>query len=392
MTSGIATCEQLGKERPREGALGGACLYRKRSSSRNELEHRPLKAPRIYLDHAATTPVVEPARAAMAEALERWANPSSPHAEGRAARAALEDARARIKAALGWHGALIFTSGASEALAIALARAKAGRRFISAVEHDAVRRGAPGAGVIPVSAEGLVDPEASGDGGLVAVQAVNNETGVIQPLGPIAEAVRGAGGLLLADCAQSAGRLPLPDVDLIALSAHKLGGPPGIGALLVRDLATIEASGGQEQGYRAGTENLPAALGFAAALEAAEDWMERAGSLRLRLEAALDAAGGEVVARDAPRLPTIGSYRMPGVPSNAQLIAFDLAGIAVSAGSACSSGSIRPSHVLAAMGWSEDRAREVVRVSFGPSISTEDVDRFVEAWTAISARARSRAA
>lgn len=352
-----------------------------------------MNSPRIYLDHAATTPLVEPARAAMAEALERWANPSSPHAEGRAARAALEDARARIKAALGWDSALIFTSGASEALAIALGRARAGRHFVSAVEHDAVRRMAAGAAVIPVSHDGLVDPDAVGGmGGLVAIQSVNNETGVIQPLDRIADAVHGAGGLLLADCVQSAGRLPLPDADFIAISAHKLGGPPGIGALLVRDLATIQATGGQEQGYRAGTENLPAALGFAAALDAAEVWMERAGSLRAHLEAELEAAGGEVVARHAPRLPTIGSYRMPGVPSNAQLIAFDLAGIAVSAGSACSSGSIKPSHVLAAMGWPEDRARDVVRVSFAPSTSKEDVDRFLHAWTAIATRARSRAA
>lgn len=357
------------------------------------MEHRSLNAPRIYLDHAATTPVVAPARAAMAEALVRWANPSSPHAEGRAARAALEDARARIKAALGWEGALIFTSGASEALAIALGRAKAGKRLISAVEHDAVRRAAPDAFPLPVSADGLVDSSGI-DGGqpLVAIQSVNNETGVIQPLDEALAIVAEEAGLLLVDCAQSAGKLPLPNADFIALSAHKLGGPPGIGALFVRDLATLEAVGGQEQGYRAGTENLPAALGFAAALEAAEGWMKRAAGLRERLETALEAAGGEVVARNAPRLPTIGSYRMPGVPSNAQLIAFDLAGIAVSAGSACSSGSIRPSHVLAAMGWPEERAREVVRVSFGLSTSEREIDRFAEVWTVIAARARSRAA
>ncbi|RVT93944.1 cysteine desulfurase family protein [Sphingomonas crocodyli] len=340
---------------------------------------------RIYLDHAATTPMLPEAIAAMADGLARWANPSSPHAEGRAARAALEDARARIKAALGWKHDLIFTSGASEALAIALGRAKAGPRFISAVEHDAVRRAAPDAGILPVDADGIADLAAiAGDRPLVAVQVVNNETGVIQP--PIGDQ------LWLADAAQAAGKLALPDADFVTISAHKLGGPPGIGVLLIRDLATLNASGGQEQGYRAGTENLPAALGFAAALEAAQPWMDRAAKLRARLDSAIEAAGGIIVAKDSPRLPTIASYRMPGVAATAQLIRFDLAGIAVSAGSACSSGSLKPSHVLAAMGWDETTAREVVRVSFGPSTTSDEIDRFVAEWTRIAESARSRAA
>ena len=223
---------------------------------------------RLYLDHAATTPLLPAARAAMADGLERWANPSSPHAEGRGARAALEDARARIARALDFKGDIIFTSGATEAIDIGLRRAKAGQRMMSAVEHDAVRRAAGDAAVLPVSAAGIVEVRAACAGALAAIQAVNNETGVIQPLGEFVAAIRSAGGLLLADCAQSAGKMPLPDADFIAISAHKLGGPPGIGALLVRDLATLEASGGQEQGYRGGTENLPAVLGFAAALEA----------------------------------------------------------------------------------------------------------------------------
>ena len=350
-------------------------------------------APRIYLDHAATTPLVPEAKAAMADGLERWANPSSPHAEGRAARAALEDARARIKAALGWPHALIFTSGASEALALALGRAKAGARLISAVEHDAVRRAAPDATLLPVSADGILELAGiKGDRPLVAVQTVNSETGVVQPLEEVAEAVRAAGGLLLADCAQSAGKLPLPDADFIAVAAHKLGGPPGIGTLLIRDLATLEPMGGQEQGYRAGTENLPAALGFAAALDARRSWLERAGELRLHLEAKIEAAGGITVARNAPRLPTIGSYRMPGVAATAQLIQFDLAGIAISAGSACSSGSLKPSHVLAAMGWDEAAAREVIRVSFGPDTSRADIWRFIEVWTRLALDAKRRAA
>jgi len=351
-----------------------------------------LADPRLYLDHAATTPLLPAARDAMAEALERWANPSSPHAEGRAARAALEDARARIARALDIEGTILFTSGATEAIEIALRRAKAGRRLISAVEHDAVRRAVPDAGYLPVSADGIVQPWPVEAGSLMAIQAVNNETGVIQPLGDLGAAIREAGGLLLADCAQSAGKLPLPEADFISLSAHKLGGPPGIGALVVRDLASLFPSGGQEQGYRGGTENLPAIAGFAAALEAGASWLERARILRARLDAAIRDGGGIIVADGAERLPTIASYRMPGVAATSQLIRFDLAGIAVSAGSACSSGSLKPSHVLAAMGWEEDSAREVIRVSFGRDTGEGDIDRFVVEWRAMAASARARAA
>ena len=349
-----------------------------------------MDTPRLYLDHAATTPLLPVARVAMAEGLERWANPSSPHAEGRAARAALEAARARIGRSLGFDAAIIFTSGATEAIEIALRRAKAGRRMISAIEHDAVRRAADGADVLPASADGIVtSPVIDGTTPLVVIQAVNNETGVIQPLGERIAAVRASGGLVLADCAQSAGKLPLPDADFIAISGHKLGGPPGIGALLVRDLATLEPGGGQEQGYRGGTENLPAILGFAAALEARADWLDRARILRARLDVAIRESGGIVAADGANRLPTIASYRMPGVAATTQLIRFDLAGIAVSAGSACSSGSLKPSHVLAAMGWEERAAREVVRISFGPGTSGADVDRVLAEWQAIAASART---
>lgn len=326
-------------------------------------------------------------------ALADWANPSSPHAEGRAARFALEDARTRIGGALGFDGTIIFTSGASEAIAMVLGRAKAGARMISAVEHDAVRRAAAEAMILPVSADGMVDVGAiRGERPLVAVQAVNNETGVIQPLAEVLAATRAAGGLLLADCAQSAGKAPLPEADFISISAHKFGGPPGIGALLVRDLATLAPSGGQEQGYRGGTENVPAAIAFAAALDAAEPWMDRARAMRDRLDDIIRTAGGEVVADGADRLPTIASYRMPGVAATAQLIRFDMAGISVSAGSACSSGSLKPSHVLAAMGWDEAAAREVIRVSFGPDTGPDDIDRFATLWRSIAEGARVRAA
>lgn len=345
---------------------------------------------RLYLDHAATTPLLPAAREAMADALGRWANPSSPHADGRAAKAALEEARARISAALGWSGKLIFTSGASEALAIALTRAKAGSRYISSVEHDAVARAAPDAVRLPVDAAGIVELGAvAGERPLIAVQHVNNETGIIQPLADIGAQVAAHGGLLLADCAQSAGKLDLPDADMIAISAHKFGGPPGVGALLLRDFALVEPSGGQEQGYRAGTENLPGIVAMAVALEADRAWTERAAALRARLDAAILAAGGALVAPDSKRIATIGAYRMPGVAANAQLIRFDMAGIAVSAGSACSSGSLKTSHVLAAMGMDPAAAGEIVRVSFGRTTEEADIDRFIAAWTEVAGARRA---
>jgi cysteine desulfurase len=340
---------------------------------------------RIYLDHAATTPVIPAAREAMAEAMARWANPSSPHSEGRAARAALEDARGRIAAALGWDGEVILTSGASEAINLAL---RGGEAIASAVEHDAVLA-AGGPERLPVNAEGYVELSAIGKPARYAVQSVNNETGVIQPLREIAGAAREAGGTLFADCSQSAGKLPLPDADLIAVSAHKLGGPPGVGALLSRNLGLLKPTGGQEQGYRRGTENLPAAIGFAVALEAGFAWLNEAARLRQTLENALVAEGGEVIAADSVRLATIASYRMPGVAASSQLINFDMAGIAVSAGSACSSGTLKTSHVLGAMGWDKKAASEVIRVSFGSETNEAEITRFFEVWSIIAARAKA---
>lgn len=359
--------------------------------------------PRIYLDHAATTPILPAAKAAMIEAMERWANPSSPHAEGRVARAALEDARERIKRALGWDGELIFTSGATEAIEIALRGKGVDQTIVSDVEHDAVLRAERGSVRLPVMPDGRVDtrhgrslaaaldPREATE--FFVIQAANNETGVLQPIDAIGALRRedwvGRPTWMLCDCAQTAGKLPLPDADMIAVSAHKLSGPPGVGALLVRDFSELLATGGQERGYRGGTENLPAILGFAAALETAPDWMDQAARLRGRLEDRLSASGAEIVARDAPRIPAIGAYRMRGVPSEAQLIHFDLAGIAVSAGSACSSGSMKPSRVLAAMGWEEQAAREVIRVSFGPQTTEQDIDIFADAWEGLAERRRA---
>lgn len=360
---------------------------------------------RLYLDHAATTPILPAALAAMMAALKEWANPSSPHLDGRTARQALEGYRRKLKQQLGWDGEVIFTSGASEALAMALGRGAAGqgdgkwqRHIISPVEHDAALRPVPAAQKLAVDLQGRVVlasieralQEGTGPA-LVAVQSVNNETGVIQPLEDIAATVRAHGGVWLCDCSQSVGKLPLPDADMITLSGHKFGGPPGIGALLVRDLAMLEPSGGQEKGYRAGTENVPAVAAMIAALEQPTPWHQRIQDLRHQLDRQMQAAGAKVVARDAERLPIIGSYQMPGVSANAQLIQFDLAGIAVSAGSACSSGTLKTSHVLQAMGWDDKAAGEVIRVSFGPETSRADIYRFLELWKTIAAKAQAAA-
>ena len=355
---------------------------------------------RLYLDHAATTPVLPQARAAMAQALDAWANPSSPHADGRAARAALEQSRRDIAQALDWRHDVILASGASEAIAIAASQARVERRLIGATEHDAVGAAmGAGAAVLAVGGDGLIDLDALdtalADGpALVAVQLVNNETGVIQDLAAIGRRVRAAGSLLLADCAQGAGKIALPDADFIAVSGHKLGGPPGIGALLVKDLASLAASGGQEHGYRRGTENVPAAAGLAAALRtrAFADAMVRLAGLRDALERAVDESGGTVIAGKAERIATIGAYALPGVASVSQLVQLDLAGIAVSAGSACSSGSMKPSRVHAAMGLASDLAGSAIRVSFGPDTSQDDVDRFVAEWRRMAARTGVRAA
>lgn len=352
---------------------------------------------RLYLDHAATTPVLPQARKAVEEALEHWSNPSSPHADGRAARALLEKVRRTIAEALDWRHDVILASGASEAIALAARGAKVPGRLVGASEHDAVHAAFGRAKLLVVGEDGLVDmaelnSQLDGPPALVAVQHVNNETGVIQPLADIGNRIRAAGSLLLADCAQSAGKLPLPDADFISVSAHKLGGPPGIGALLVRDLATLHAVGGQEKGYRRGTENLPASAGFAAALEAKPYDLDHLSKLRRRFEKEIEQAGGVVIAQNAPRLATIGAYAMPGVTSASQLVQFDLAGISVSAGSACSSGSMKPSRVLQAMGVEDEVVKSAIRVSFGPRTGEGEIERFLTEWRRIAERAQAQAA
>ncbi|TAD83479.1 MAG: aminotransferase class V-fold PLP-dependent enzyme [Sphingomonadales bacterium] len=332
--------------------------------------------PRVYLDHAATSPLRPEAKAAMEAGFRLWANPSSPYAEGRKARAALEDARERIKAALGWTGELILTSGASEALSIALNRAKVERRIVSAVEHDAVFRAAPDAVV-------FTGKELLGAGTLLAIQHVNSETGTINPLDDMIAGLGGSGALLLSDCAQSAGKLALPAADMVVVSAHKFGGPIGVGALLVKDFNLLEPSGGHERGYRQGTENLPGALGMAAALEAGGlgSWATGEGQ-RLAFRAALGGAS-ELIAPGEQATHII-AVAHPSMSAQALLIRLDAMGFAVSAGSACSSGTLKKSRVLDAFGVADDVAARTIRVSLGWSTTAEELERFAEVWGALT--------
>lgn len=356
-------------------------------------------AQRIYFDHASTTPVIGPARDAFERGLDLWANPNSPHSEGRGSRALLEEARETIRQALDWPHDVIFTSGASESVEIAARRAQLPGRAHGATEHAIVGH-AMGADsiVLPVDANGLIDEGAldavlEQGPALIAIQQVNNETGVIQPLDRLAPKIRESGSLILADCAQGASKLPLPHADFIAICAHKLGGPPGIGALLVRDLATLEpCGGGQEKGYRRGTQDVPGALAFAAALAARPYDMDRFATLRQKLEEGVRAEGGVVIAEGAPRVPTIGAIALPGATSAAILVQLDLAGIAVSAGSACSSGKSRPSHVLEAMHAPPEIACSFIRISFGPDSSEEEVDLFLQEFGRIAERVHAKAA
>lgn len=363
-----------------------------------------MTTPRIYLDHAATTPLRPEARRAMDEGFTIWANPSSPHAEGRRARAALEDARERVKTALGWKGECIFTSGASEAAALALEAGNAVHDIASAVEHDAVLRGDRPEWTLPVLPDGAADLRALSaesrpsellvddpeNRSLVAVQHVNSETGNRQHIGFAAEVVHDNGGLLLVDCAQSAGKFALPHMaDMAIVSAHKFGGPIGVGALLVKDFAMLHPSGGQERGYRRGTENLPGVLGMAAALEAcrepyiAPEVLQPLGAFADEVRG----AGGEWLSdRLSDPTPYIRAVATPRMSAQAQLMRFDMAGISVSQGSACSSGTMKRSHVLTAMGLPGDLADRTIRVSFGWTTTRAEVERFCEMWLEIAKR------
>ena len=358
-----------------------------------------------YLDWNATAPLRPEAAAAMSEALCRWGNPSSVHRRGRAARQVIERARERVAALLGDvdPNGVIFVSGGTEANHLALLGAGRDRVLVSAVEHDSVRHAVSAAEIIPVSPEGIVDLDAldrllGADlrPALVSVMYANNETGVIQPIAEIAAIARRHGALFHCDAVQAAGKCAIDagaiDVDLVTLSAHKIGGPPGIGALVVTgevDLAPLLRGGGQEHRHRAGTENLPGIAGFAAAAAAAEvaDY-ERVAALRDGLETQIAAIAPEavVVGSAVPRLPNTSAIAMPGVAAETQVVALDLDGVMVSAGAACSSGKVGPSHVLAAMRVDPEIAASTIRVSLGWSSTEAEIDHFLRAWTALYRR------
>ncbi len=345
---------------------------------------------RVYLDWNATAPLRAEARAAMVAAMDVVGNPSSVHAEGRAARALVERARAQVAAAFGAEGAdIVFTSGATEAAALACA----GRGLHGApVEHDAVRAWIEED--LPVSESGRVvveRPEGS------VLQMANSETGVVQELPE---------GLAVTDATQAFGKLPIAfnwcGARMALISAHKLGGPKGIGALVLRRGLDVEArlrGGGQEMGRRAGTENVIGIAGFGAAAEAAARdlangvW-ERVAEIRDILETSIEAEAKKTifVGKESPRLPNTLCLATPGWKGETQVMQMDLAGFAISAGSACSSGKVRASRVLTAMGYDESVAASAIRVSLGPETTEEDVLRFAEAWLKMEKKHRARAA
>ncbi|QOG18875.1 MULTISPECIES: cysteine desulfurase family protein [Bradyrhizobium] len=366
---------------------------------------------RVYLDWNATTPLRTEARAAMLAAWDLIGNPSSVHAEGREARRLVEEARSALAAATGaLPRNVVFTSAGTEANALALApglKSPSGgpveRLLVSAIEHASVLAGgrfqANRIGQIRVTRSGVIDldhlKEQLGDGppALVSIMAANNETGAVQPVAEAARIVHEAGGLLHVDAIQALGKIAFNinavGADLATFSGHKIGGPKGVGALVVAEgiagLEPVLRGGGQELNRRAGTENVAGIAGFGAAVRAAlqtlpED-VERMTTLRNRLENGLrGVAGGTIFADDVERLPNTVLFTAPGLKAETAVIGFDLEGVAVSSGSACSSGKVQPSHVLSAMGYDATVAQGAVRLSLGWSTEPNDINRALEAW------------
>jgi cysteine desulfurase len=370
---------------------------------------------RAYLDWNATAPLRPEARTALLAALDAVGNPSSPHAEGRRVRAIVEDAREDVAALVGAKPAeVVFTSGGTEANNWVLA-GNWGMICLAGIEHDSVRASARSARALvtdlPVDRNGVVraaslDEGARQPGGgraLLSLQMANNETGVLQPVAQAAAVARARGLSVHTDAVQAAGRIAVDlkglGVDFLSLSSHKLGGPKGAGALVIRDGAVLPpliAGGGQERRRRAGTENVPAIAGFGAAARAAgRDLAEmgRVRALRDRLEAEIRAVtpAAVVIAADAERLPNTTSVALPGGSAGTLVIALDLAGVAVSAGAACSSGKVGASHVLETMGLEPSLARAAIRVSLGWDSTEGDVAAFIDAWSRVAVRRRQRA-
>jgi cysteine desulfurase len=366
---------------------------------------------RVYLDWNATTPLRREARQAMEAAWDLSGNPSSVHAEGRQARRLVEDARAEVAGAVGaLPRNVVFTSGGTEANALALTpglRRGSGlpveRLLVSAIEHASVLAGgrfpAAAIGSVRVTKSGVLDLDhlrttlQGTPVALVSVMLANNETGAVQPVAEAADIVHAAGGLLHVDAIQAFGKIPFDikvlNADLMTLSGHKIGGPKGVGALILAEGVLgpepLLRGGGQELGHRAGTENVTGITGFGAAVKAAMRARDhdaiRLENLRNQLERGLRQAPGVVVFSDeVPRLPNTTLFTVPGLRAETAVIGFDLEGIAVSSGSACSSGKVQPSHVLKAMGFGPEIAQGAVRLSLGWSTSDADVDRALEAW------------
>ena len=373
---------------------------------------------RIYLDWNATAPLRPQARAAVLAALDSSGNPSSVHAEGRAARRLIEEAREKVAALVAAEPRnVVFTSGGTEANMLALTPASGpdgkapDRLLISALEHPSVLAGGRFAAAavqrVPATGDGQIDLAALADAlaalegrrALVSLMLANNETGVVQPVSEAARLTHEAGGVLHVDAVQAAGRIPCDinaiGADLLTLSGHKIGALKGVGAVVRRDAAVpfpapLIRGGGQERGARAGTENVAGIAAFGAAAAAAlVDLGAEAGDMRAlrdRLEAGLRSASPDIVVfgAGAERLPNTTLFALNGMKAETAVIAFDLEGVAVSSGAACSSGKVQPSHVLAAMGVPPELARAAVRVSLGPTTTQSEIDRTIQAWIRIS--------
>jgi cysteine desulfurase len=370
---------------------------------------------RIYADYNATAPLRAEAKAAILRAMEMTGNPSSVHGEGRKARALVEGGREAVAAAIGaCRDDIAFTGGGTEAVGAVLhgALQATGDAMLvaSGIEHDAVASLVTASEIWPVRASGVADLgwlseqigklRLQGYRPLVSLMLVNNETGVIQPVAEAAEIVHAAGGLIHCDAIQALGKITTSiidlDVDYLSISAHKLGGPQGVGAFYVKPGApfrAVQTGGGQEFGRRAGTENVAGIAGFSAAVEAAEAGLKGYEALRPardRMEMALKHAAPSLVVHGeaAPRVAGVSCFGVEGLPSETQIMGLDLAGFAVSAGSACSSGKVKPSRVLTAMGLSDTAARSAIRASFGWASAPEDFDALANAWIRMAARAR----
>ncbi len=356
-----------------------------------------------YLDHNATSPLRPVALDAMVEALRMGGNPSAVHRVGRKARSLLDAARRQVATLVGALPAEVtFTSGGTEANNIALAGSGRRKVLISAIEHESVRGAVPKADVVAVDGEGVIDLAAlerklvgSDEPALVSVMFANNETGVLQPMADVVRIARRVGALVHCDAVQAAGKVPVDlhglGIDYLSLAAHKLGGPTGAGALVVRTgapFASTRFGGGQETNRRAGTENLSGIVGFGVAAEAARGGLD--GALRDRAEVALQAIAPDarVYGAGARRLPNTTCISMPGVAAETQVMALDLAGVCVSAGSACSSGKVHRSAVLAAMGVEDAEAASAIRISCGWNSRSEDIECLIAAWRDLYIRVR----